>query len=104
ADVDDVAFANALVTDIQETACIDPDRVYAVGVLSGGGMVYHLACESADVFAAVAPSAFDLLQETSGACSPSRPISVISFRGTADARVPYSGGPSSLVPGMPITF
>src|SRR5690606_34540013 len=30
ADVDDVAFANALVTDIQETACIDPDRVYAV--------------------------------------------------------------------------
>src|SRR5262249_22964737 len=37
-------------------------------------------------------------------CVPSRPISVISFRGTADSRVPYAGGYSSLVPGMPITF
>src|SRR5690606_2334733 len=32
------------------------------------------------------------------------PISVMSFRGTEDARVPYAGGPSSVVPGMPITF
>jgi polyhydroxybutyrate depolymerase len=28
----------------------------------------------------------------------------VSFRGTAEARVPYEGGASSLVPGMPLTF
>src|SRR6185503_17352588 len=35
---------------------------------------------------------------------PARPVTVIAFRGTADSRVPYEGGPSSLVPGMPLTF
>ena len=67
-------------------------------------MVYYLACQAADVFAAVAPAAFDLLQETVDDCKPSRPITEISFRGTADARVAYTGGASSLVSGMPITF
>lgn len=104
ADVDDFAFARALVNDVAAKACIDLDRVYAVGILTGGGMVQHLACEAADVFAAVAPEAFDLLQETSASCSPSRPITLLARRTTTDARVPYEGGPSEVVPGMPITF
>lgn len=104
ADVDDVAFVRALVTQVQSSACIDSRRIYAVGVLTGGGMVYELACRTADLFAAVAPAAFDLLQENVDECVPSRPITEISFRGTDDPRVPYAGGASSLVPGMPITF
>jgi len=104
ANVDDLAFTKALVSQIENTACIDLDRVYAVGVLTGAGMVYDLACKAADVFAAVSPAAFDLLQETVGDCKPSRPITEISFRGTASTRVLYAGGASALVPGMPITF
>jgi polyhydroxybutyrate depolymerase len=92
ADVDDVAFAKALVTQVQRVACIDPKRVYAVGVSMGGGMAYYLACRAADVFAAIAPSAFDLMQEELVDCNPPRPITVISFRGTADKVVPYGGG------------
>jgi polyhydroxybutyrate depolymerase len=104
AGVDDLGFVKAMVTKIQQTTCVDPFRIYAVGVLTGGGMVNFLACDAADVFAAVAPAAFDLLQETADTCVPSRPITEVSFRGTADTRVPYAGGASSLVPGMPITF
>jgi polyhydroxybutyrate depolymerase len=104
ANVDDVAFAKALVAQVQTTACIDPARVYAVGIGTGGGMAYYLACHAADVFAAVAPAAWDLLAENVGDCNPSRPITVLSFRGTADIVVPYAGGASSVVPGMPITF
>lgn len=104
ADVDDVGFIRALVAQVQSSACIDSRRIYAVGVLTGGGMVYDLACRSADLFAAIAPAAFDLLQEDVDDCLPSRPITEISFRGTDDPRVPYAGGGSSLVPGMPITF
>jgi polyhydroxybutyrate depolymerase len=104
ANADDLGFAKALVAQIKNTACIDPNHVYAVGVLTGGGMVYDLACQAADGFAAVAPASFDLLQETVNDCKPSRPITEISFRGTADTHVPYAGGASSLVPGMPITF
>jgi polyhydroxybutyrate depolymerase len=104
ANVDDVAFARALVNDVREHACLDTTRVYAVGVLTGGGMAHYLACHAADVFAAAAPAAFDLLAENVDDCTPVRPVSVISFRGTADTRVPYEGGASSLVPGMPLTF
>jgi polyhydroxybutyrate depolymerase len=104
ANVDDVAFARALVAQASTTVCIDPKRVYAVGFSMGGGMAHYLACHAADVFAAVAPSAFDLLQETVGDCQPPRPITVISFRGSADTLVPYDGGASSVVPGMSVTF
>ena len=104
ANVDDVAFAKALVAQIEKTACIDPKRVYAVGFSMGGGMSHYLACHAADVFAAVAPAAFDLLEENVVGCTPPRPITVIFFRGTLGWIVPDSGGNSSVVSGMPITF
>jgi len=90
--VDDVAFAKALVQDVQAMACIDPKRVYAVGYSLGGGMVHVLACKAADVFAAVSPAASDLVKETVDSCKPARPITVFTFRGTADSSVPYAGG------------
>lgn len=101
---DDVAFAKALVSEIAKTACIDTKRVYAVGFSMGGGMSHYLACHAADVFAAVAPAAFDLLQENIDDCKPARPISEITFRSTGDGVVPYAGGASMAVQGMPITF
>lgn len=104
ADVDDVGFARALVDDVSARACIDRQRVYAVGVLTGGGLVHYLGCHAADVFAAIAPAAFDLLEENVGDCAPARPITVVAFRGNGESRVPYEGGYSALVPGMPITF
>ncbi len=103
-DVDDVAFAKAIVSDVEKTACIDPKRVYAVGYSMGGGMSHYLACHAADVFAAVSPAAFDLLQENVADCQPARAISVVSFRSTSDPIVPYAGGYSAVVTGMPITF
>jgi polyhydroxybutyrate depolymerase len=103
-DVDDVAFTRAVVADVAKSACIDSKRVYAVGELTGAGLVHYLACHAADVLAAVAPADLDLLEENVADCKPTRPISVISFRSTSISRVPYEGGPSSLVPKMPVTF
>jgi len=104
AGVDDVAFTRALVADVAATACIDLDRLYAVGVLTGGGMAHYLGCHAADLFAGVAPAAFDLLAENVADCVPPRAITEVAFRGTADPRVPYDGGASSLIPTMPVTF
>jgi polyhydroxybutyrate depolymerase len=104
AGVDDLGFAKALVAQLQKTACIDPARIYAVGTLTGSGMVYLLACQAADIFAAVAPAAFDLVKESVDDCHPSQPITVVSFRGTNDSHVPYKGGLSTLVTNMNITF
>jgi polyhydroxybutyrate depolymerase len=103
-DVDDVAFAKALVEDVKKVACVDRARVYAVGFSMGGGMSHYLACKASNVFAAVAPAAFDLLKENIDECKPTRPITVVAFRGTTDPIVPYAGGNSAVVQGMPITF
>jgi polyhydroxybutyrate depolymerase len=104
ADVDDIAFAKALAADVAKVACIDPKRVYAVGFSMGGGMSHYIACHAADVFAAVGPAAFDLTQQNEPGCTPARPITVISWRGTSDNVVPYAGGHSALVTGMAIDF
>ncbi len=103
-DADDVGYAKAIVEDVKSIACVNPKRVYAVGFSNGGGMSHQLACEAADVFAAVAPAAFDLSTQHETTCVPSRPISVMIFRGTDDYLVTYAGGYSDIVPGKPITF
>ncbi len=103
--VDDVGFARKIIEQLRNIACIDVGRVYAVGTSMGGGMAYTLACRSADAFAAIAPSAFDLTEQQLPDCNPSRPITVVSFRGNNDSVVPYDGSPSIIsVPGMPVTF
>ncbi len=91
--VDDLGFAKGMVAAIEGSACIDPKHVYSTGFSMGGGMSHYLACNAADIFAAVTPSSFDLLVDSEEPCSPSRPISELSFRGTADTEVPYNGGP-----------
>jgi len=101
-DVDDIGFARALVTEVESLGCVDPKRVYAAGFSMGGAMSHQLACHAADVFAAVAPAAFDLLEEHLPTCKPSRPISVITFRGTQDDAALFNGGLSNLV--RPIHF
>lgn len=95
-DVDDVGFSRALVAQIESKYCIDKKRVYATGYSMGGGMTHYLACEAADIFAAVATGAFDLFAENT--CAPSRPISVISFRSMTDTIVPYAGGEKTSAP------
>jgi polyhydroxybutyrate depolymerase len=89
---DDIAFVRAIIQTLSEDACIDTRRVFASGCSNGGGMSYRLACEAADVIAAVAPVDFDcVLGQGCGDCAPSRPITVVQFRGTADQLVDYEG-------------
>jgi polyhydroxybutyrate depolymerase len=94
--VDDVGFVRAIVADLQAQVDIDTKRIYASGMSNGGILSQRLACEAADVFAAVAPVAGTL---NFPGCNPSQPISVIEFHGTGDQHIPYDGGygPQSLV-------
>jgi polyhydroxybutyrate depolymerase len=94
-DVDDLGFAKAMVAAITADGCVDPKRVYATGFSMGGGMSQYLVCNAADEFAAATPASFDLLVPDEEPCAPSRPVSVLAFRGTADTVVPYAGGQGS---------
>lgn len=103
-DVDDVAFVRKIVDDVASVACIDQSRIYAVGTSMGGGFSHYLGCEAADIFAAIAPAAFDLIEENVPGCTPAFPITVLTSRGTEDFLVPYEGGYSDGIPDHPVTF
>ncbi len=104
-DVDDVKFTKDLLAKLEDDYCIDPKRIYAAGFSNGGFLAYRLACEMADVFAAVAPVA-GAQGISPDQCHPSRPVPVLQFHGTSDFVVPYNGGtPISPIDfGGPITF
>lgn len=89
--VDDVGFVRAVINDIAERGCIDRSRVYATGMSNGGFLSHRLACEASDVIAAIGPVA-GVLGIDSSACTPSRPVPVVHFHGTADTIVEYDGG------------
>ncbi len=50
----DVAFTDAVLTQLEGDLCIDKSRIFATGFSFGGGMSIALACTRADVFRAVA--------------------------------------------------
>ena len=50
----DVAFTDAILTQLEGDLCVDKSRVFASGFSFGGGMAMALACTRADVFRAVA--------------------------------------------------
>ena len=99
-DDDDVKFSREMIKAVEDIACIDKKRVYAAGFSMGGGMSNHVACFMSDIYAAVAPAAMDLNTTNSAKCNPTRPISVIMFRGTNDPVCKYQGGDSGYGDGL----
>lgn len=87
---DDIGFVNALVSHLQETLCVDPQRIYATGFSNGGGFTSVLACDLSARIAAFAPVAGDYYP-LPGGCHPPRPVSVMEIHGTADTTNPYNG-------------
>jgi polyhydroxybutyrate depolymerase len=87
--IDDVGFVRALLADVASTYKVDPKRVYATGLSNGGIFSYRLACDAADIFAAIGPVSGTL---NLSPCTPQEPVSVIDFHGTADEHLPYNGG------------
>ena len=87
--VDDVGFTRAMIEAVSHAACIDAKRIYATGMSNGAGFTHRLACEAADVIAAIAAASADLVTDP---CTPARPISELSVRGLSDTTVAYAGG------------
>ena len=89
--VDDVGFLATLIDRLSRDYAIPPGRVFVTGMSAGAFMANRLACERADLVAAVAPVAGTL--GVGVPCNPSRPVSVLQIHGTADPVVPFDGGP-----------
>lgn len=96
--IEDVGFIEILYEKIMGEYSINKDMVYATGISNGGIMSYKLGAELSDIFAAVAPVAAQIGGQATieeKLCiipEPDNPVSIISFNGMNDTRVPYDGG------------
>lgn len=90
--VDDVGFLRALSERLLVEYRIPPGRVYFTGISNGGFMSFRMACEAADLVAAVAPVTANLSENLGRTCAPDRPVAVLIVDGTEDPLVPYQGG------------
>src|SRR6476620_11655267 len=79
--VDDVGFLGALIDRLSRDYGVAPGRVFGTGMSAGAFMANRLACDRADIVAAIAPVAGTLGAGTR--CTPSRPVSVLETHGTA---------------------
>lgn len=92
AGVDDVKFVRLLVEDLKGEFLIDGKGVYAAGISNGGFFSQRLACEMADVFAAIGTVVASMPTEFAPRCSPAAPIAIAVIQGTEDPFVPITGG------------
>jgi len=88
----DLAFADALVAQIEQAFCVDTDRIFATGWSFGGSMSYKTACERP--LGGVANGYIRAIavysgSQLSGNCTPTKPVAYYASHGTADAVLCY---------------
>jgi polyhydroxybutyrate depolymerase len=89
--VNDVAYAQWLIEDIEAKLPIDHKRVYVAGVSNGGFMALRLACDlSSRITAAVSISGEAWKDSTR--CSPTERVSILEIHGDSDRNVRPEGG------------
>jgi len=86
--VDDVGYLTSLVDEIRTVYAIDTKRVFVVGHSNGAFMANRLACDRADVFAAIVSWAGAPFADASR-CRPSTSVGYLQLHGTKDMEVPF---------------
>lgn len=89
---DDSGFVRKVLADVTKRFNVDTKKIYATGFSNGGMFTFRMACEMADIFAAIAPVGSRLMDHP---CEPVRPVPMLFAVGDADPLLPFEGGPVS---------
>ena len=98
--VDDVAYLNAIIDDVERKYNVDTKRVYLVGHSNGGFMSHRMACDASPRIAALVALAGDNWKDMSK-CNPTSPVAALQVHGTLDTTVQYGGGDGVVVGAPP---
>mgnify|MGYP002629466558 CR=1 FL=1 len=90
--ISDVAYIQTVLAAVVAQHGVDPKRIYATGLSSGGMFTQRLACDLASSFRAFGPVAANLPADYQSACKPARPNPMSFFNGTTDPMMPWDGG------------
>lgn len=92
----DTVFIRDLIAKLITRGIANRNKIFLVGIRSGGMMALRLACEDKNIFAGVAIVGASLPSDLEAFCKPSRPIPLMMVAGTADPALPYHGGTAAL--------
>jgi polyhydroxybutyrate depolymerase len=95
----DVAFLRGLARALIEEGIADPDRIYMAGLSMGGFMTAKMACQHAELFAAIAIVAATVPERYRQTCRPLRAMPALIMHGTLDPISSWFGMP---LPGSPL--
>jgi polyhydroxybutyrate depolymerase len=87
---DDLAFLEALATNLLRDGTVAPGRLYLAGISNGGMMTLTLACKAAKLFAGYGTVIAALPKPLTACRLPA--TRVVMVNGTADPVVPFAGG------------
>jgi len=87
---DDVEFISMIINRLKQYNNIDMNKLYAIGISNGSGMVNKLGIETSH-FKAIAPIVSQLM-ESMPILNNTKPISVFQFNGALDSTIPIDGG------------
>jgi len=87
----DVAYFDALLAEVRRAIAVDDTRIYATGISNGGAISHRLACERADVIAAIAPGGGPNQAPPFPGLAPARAVPVLHIHGTEDPCWGYDG-------------
>jgi polyhydroxybutyrate depolymerase len=88
--VDDVAYINAIIDDVQSKYNVDPKRIFLTGHSNGGFMSHRMACDAPRI-AAIASFAGAVWKDPTK-CNPAAPVSILEIHGDNDMVINYNGG------------
>lgn len=83
-------YYDALLADVTQRFAIDRQRMVMVGFSAGGMMVWSMACNRGDRFAAFVPMSGTFWNPVPDEC-PSGAVNLIHIHGTSDRVVPIAG-------------
>jgi polyhydroxybutyrate depolymerase len=89
-DVDDAGHLLDVIDTVKADHSVDPKQVFLVGHSNGGFMSFRMACDHADVIAAIVTLAASTFEDPAD-CTPSEPVATLQIHGTADETISYSG-------------
>jgi polyhydroxybutyrate depolymerase len=89
--IDDSSYLRAVIADVAKREPVDPKRVFILGHSNGGFMAYRMACDHADVVAAIV-SLEAATWNDPARCRPSESVAVLEIHGTDDETIAYDGG------------
>ena len=87
---DDIGFIKSLATYMQDKYSVTRENTFAVGFSNGGFMMYRIAVEASDIFAAVASVVGMMPESMWENRSKTTDISVLQINGTKDDVVPMN--------------